>query len=122
MDISEKIKRIVHGLKVPKKRNINDIQEIEKEELKYAIESGEKFILVDVRSPQEFEEGAIAFATNIPLYELNAVADFILPNDNQKIILYCKTGIRSKKAYKILEKKGYKNIYSLKGGIEEYNS
>ena len=75
-------------------------------------------IIVDTRSPQEFAENRIKFAINIPVYNLNREAEKVLTDKNRLIVLYCQYGERSKKAYQILEEKGYTNIYSLKGGIE----
>ena len=101
------------------KRNIKNIREISYEELKEILKENNDIKIVDIRSPQEFEEKRIMHAINIPLYDLNKKADFLLSNKDMLIVLYCGCGIRSKKAYKILEEKGYTNLYSLSGGIEE---
>lgn len=65
--------------------------------------------IIDVRSRQEFIEGHIAGAINIPLIYIR---DYPF-SKNQTIILYCNAGIRSVKAKYILEKRGYKDIYIL---------
>jgi len=77
-------------------------------------------IIVDVRSSQEYEEGHICGAINIPEYKINCNIDKVLPNKEKEIVLYCSSGIRSKDAYKKLVKLGYKNVYNLYGGIENY--
>ena len=57
---------------------------------------------------------------NIPLYEIEKRAESILINKEAIIITYCSAGIRSKKALKILRKMGYKNLYTIEGGINIY--
>lgn len=88
------------------------------EEMKYIKQTNQEVILLDVRSPQEFEEGHINGAINLPLYELCKNAKNKINDTNRIVICYCATGIRSKKAVKILQKCGYKNVYNLKNGIK----
>lgn len=75
-------------------------------------------ILLDVRSPQEYNEGYLNSSINIPLYELEMCCDCKLKDKEQVIVVYCQSGIRSKKAIKILKKNGFKNLYNLKGGLD----
>lgn len=78
--------------------------------------------MIDTRSPQEFAENRINGAINIPDYEILKKARCMLPNKEALIILYCQSGDRSKKAYMLLEKLGYSNLYNLKGGLDNaYN-
>lgn len=58
-------------------------------------------------------------AINIPLYKLLECYEYKLKDKNKIIVIYCQSGIRSKKAIKILFKKGFKNLYNLKGGLDE---
>lgn len=74
-------------------------------------------VIIDVRSKNEYNEGHINGAINIPLSKINSVIK--IANKNDIIIVYCKLGIRSKKAVDILNKMGYNNVFSLKNGIEE---
>lgn len=74
-------------------------------------------ILIDVRSPQEYEEQHENGAICIPHYEIGSKVEKILNKKEQLIILYCQTGVRSKKAYDILEKLGYTNVYHIKDGL-----
>ena len=78
------------------------------EELK-ELQKYKDIILIDVRSRQEFFEGHLKEAINIPLMDIKKY-NF---NENQGLVLYCNAGIRSVKAGRILESKGYKNIYIL---------
>ena len=75
-------------------------------------------ILIDVRSPQEYNEGHLDNSILLPEYEILKKIEDIIPNKNTKIILYCSSGTRSKKAQEKLEKMGYKNIYNVLNGVE----
>jgi len=119
MKIKYKLRKVWRKFATNNTRNIDSIREIDYENLKKLIEFEKDLKIVDIRSPQEFEERRIRYAINIPLYDLNKKATYMLPDKNKIIILYCGCGIRSKKAYKILEKMGYTNLYSLKGGISD---
>ena len=88
-------------------------------ELKQRQKAGAK--IIDVRSSQEYNEGHIAGAINIPYYEINRNIDKIINDKNKEIVLYCESGSRSKQAYKKLIKLNYKNVYNLIGGIENWN-
>ncbi|CDA31204.1 rhodanese domain-containing protein [Clostridium sp. CAG:492] len=70
-------------------------------------------IIVDVRSEQEFKEGHINGAINIPLYKVKSDFQKKVKNKNEYIVLYCTSGIRSKKAQNILISMGYTNVYNL---------
>ena len=86
---------------------IEDKKLIEEEWEKYKHDNA---ILIDVRSRQEFSEGHIEGAISIPYYELWKKANNQIKDNNTKIIIYCNTGSRTKKAEKILKKLGYINI------------
>ena len=92
--------------------------EINMEELKQKQQNGA--IIIDVRSVQEYNEGHLNYAKNIPDYKINNNIVNIIQNKNQEIVLYCESGTRSKKAYKKLTKYGYTNVYNLYGGLENY--
>lgn len=84
-------------------------------ELNTLIRQNPDCILLDVRSVQEYKEGHLNRAVNIPLYELEMKCNF--QTKNKMIIVYCQSGIRSKKAVRILRKKGYTNLYNLQNGL-----
>ncbi len=102
--------------KIKRYRNDEDINIIE---LNNILKINNECILLDVRSLQEYEEGHLTGATNIPLYELEQCCDCKLKDKEKTIIVYCQSGIRSKKAINILKKNGFKNLYHLKGGLDE---
>lgn len=76
--------------------------------------------LVDVRSPQEYNEGHLENSILIPEYELTRKSKKELSNKEKTIIVYCSTGTRSKRAQKQLEKLGYYNVYNLYNGTQNY--
>lgn len=75
-------------------------------------------ILLDVRSNQEFNEGHIQGAINIPEYEINTKIEKEIPDKQQLIVIYCQYGERSKRVYMKMKKLGYNNIYNLYGGLD----
>lgn len=77
-------------------------------------------ILIDVRSNQEYKEGHLEGAINVPLYNLKNDISKYVSNKEDVLILYCSSGYRSKKAEDLLKKIGYVNIYTLKNGMEKY--
>jgi len=94
------------------------LKEITAKEL-YAMQvNGEKFQLIDVREPHEYDIVNIG-AELIPLATVAANADRI--DTDKKVVVHCKMGGRSAKAIHELEEKfGFKNLYNLKGGILAY--
>lgn len=86
------------------------------EELKEKINQGA--IILDVRSKQEYQEGHIIGAINIPEYEIDNRVEREIQNKNVPVVIYCQYGSRSRNVYGKMKRKGYTNIYNLKGGIE----
>ena len=76
-------------------------------------------IIVDVRTPEEFNEGHIENAINLPVDEIEDKALEVLPDQKEIYLLYCRSGNRSAQAAKILESIGYEIIYDF-GGINDW--
>ena len=76
----------------------------------------DEFIVIDVRTLEEFESGHIEDSSNIEWQEISSIADNI--NKDQKIYLYCRSGRRSQNATDILVDLGYKDVTNL-GGIKD---
>lgn len=99
------------------KRLYRSKQNISKEEMEEILSNYSNAILLDVRSHQEYEEGHLNGAINIPIYDLFRDASKKLTDKEAVIISYCTVGVRSENAINILRKMGYKNLYHLDGGI-----
>lgn len=108
------IRKIKNIIKIKLYRGMEE-GDIELEELKQLQKEGA--IIIDVRSPQEYEEEHVNGAILIPEYEIKKSIESKVKNKNQNIVVYCSSGSRSKKAQKILKKLGYKNVYNLYNGF-----
>ena len=87
-------------------------------EAKQIMDSEEGYIILDVRTQEEYDEGHIPGAILIPNTEIEARAEAELPDKDQMLLVYCRSGNLSKKAVDILVKLGYTNIREF-GGILE---
>ena len=78
------------------------------------------YIILDVRRPDEFAEGHIPGAINVPNEEIGTAEIAALPDKSQLIFVYCRSGRRSKEAAEKLVALGYTNIVEF-GGILDYH-
>ncbi len=92
--------------------------EIVASDLKAALDRGESYLLVDVREPQELTINAIPGAIAVPFGDLPGGLEAF--GRGRAIVVYCKTGIRSAAAVKVLQSAGYSNVRHLTGGIESW--
>ena len=77
-------------------------------------------IILDVRTPEEFWEGHIPNAINIPNEGIGAEEISELPDKEQLILVYCRSGNRSKQASQKLADLGYTNVVEF-GGIRDWD-
>ena len=77
------------------------------------------YIILDVRRPDEFAEGHIPGAINVPNEEIGTTEIAELPQKSQLILVYCRSGRRSKEASEKLVMLGYTNIVEF-GGILDW--
>lgn len=77
------------------------------------------YILLDVRRPDEFETGHIPGAILLPNEDIGFVEPTELPDKNQTIFLYCRSGNRSKMAAQKLSRLGYNNLVEI-GGVNTW--
>lgn len=82
-------------------------------------QGGKSVQLIDVREISEYRQGRIAGAENIPLSQIQQKLDHI--SKDLPVFLYCRSGMRSKQAGKILSRNGYSQISNLSGGIMAWN-
>ena len=93
-------------------------QQITQEEAKKIMDSGEEHIVLDVREQDEFDEGHIPNAILIPYTEIDAKAEGILTDKDAQILVYCRSGRRSKIAAESLANLGYTNVKEFGGIID----
>ena len=89
------------------------------EEAATLMKEEKNYIILDVRRPDEYAEGHIPGAINVPNEEIGTAEIAELPDKSQLILVYCRSGRRSKEASKKLVKLGYTNIVEF-GGILDW--
>ena len=99
--------------------NKNVYEQITPDEAKALMDSEDGYIILDVRTPEEFAERHIEGAILIPDYEIGEKAESILTDKEQLILVYCRSGRRSKNAANELATLGYTNIKEF-GGINDW--
>jgi len=96
-----------------------EVPTISATELKTKIDRKDKFVLVDVREPFEYDISRIPGSKLIPLGELPARLSELDSAD--EIVLHCKVGGRSAKALRILQEAGFRKLNNLQGGITAWS-
>ncbi|MBO5109402.1 MAG: rhodanese-like domain-containing protein [Clostridia bacterium] len=97
----------------------NTYEQITPTEAKALMDSEQNHVILDVRTPEEYAAGHIAGAILLPDYEIREKAESILTDKEQLILVYCRSGRRSKNAAKELAALGYTNIKEF-GGINNW--
>ena len=93
-------------------------EQITAEEAKKIMNSGEEHIILDVRAQNEYDQGHIPGAILIPHTEIENRAEDELPDKDKLILVYCRSGRRSKIAAESLAKLGYTNVKEFGGIID----
>ncbi len=93
-------------------------EQIKAEEAKKIMDSGEEHIILHTREQDEFDEGHIPGAILIPYTEIVNKAEEMLPDKDKLILVYCRSGRRSKIAAESLAKLGYTNVKEFGGIID----
>ena len=88
------------------------------EEAKQIMDTEEGYIILDVRTQDEYDQGHIPGAILIPDTEIKAKAEDVLTDKDQLILVYCRSGRRSKIAAEALVELGYTNIKEFGGIID----
>ena len=88
------------------------------EEAKQIMDTEEGYIILDVRTQEEYDEGHIPGAIVISHEEIKEKAEEVLPDKDQLILVYCRSGRRSKIAAEALAALGYTNIKEFGGIID----
>ena len=115
---------VLNGVLFPEKydtvhRNADNFQEISQEQAKQMMEQDDGHVIVDVRRQDEYDTGHIPGAILIPNESIGTEQPAQLPDLDQIILIYCRSGNRSKQAARKLFEMGYTNIYEF-GGINTW--
>ena len=97
-----------------------EYKKITSDEAKKMMET-QKVIVVDVRTLEEYKEGHIPNAISVPLETIENEAETKLKNKDDLILVYCRSGRRSREAALKLIEKGYTNVIDF-GGIQDWNA
>ena len=89
------------------------------EEAKEIMDTEEGYVILDAREQDEYDAGHISGAILIPYTQIEAKANEMLPDKDQLILVYCRSGRRSKIAAEALAELGYTNIKEF-GGILDW--
>ena len=95
---------------------------ISPQQVKNAVDAKEKITIVDVRRPEEYKTGHLNNSILLTLDTINTKAAQTLPDKNQMLYVYCRTGKRSAQAVIHLQKMGYANVHSMDGGITAWEN
>ena len=96
----------------------NSYEQITPAEAKEIMDERDDYVILDVRTQEEFDEAHIDGAILIPDYEIAAKAENILKDKNQLILVYCRSGRRSKLASEKLVSLGYADVKEFGGIID----
>ena len=96
----------------------NTYEQITPAEAKGIMDTEQNYIILDVRTEEEFAEGHIKDAILIPDDEITEKAESILTDKDQQILVYCRSGRRSKNAASRLVELGYSNVKEFGGIID----
>ncbi len=105
-------------IKVSEKGEKTMYKQITAEESKKIMDSGEEYTLLDVREQDEFDEGHIPNAILISYTEIEVKAKEVLPDKDKQILVYCRSGRRSKIAAESLVTLGYTDVKEFGGIID----
>ena len=80
-----------------------------------------EFVILDVRTAEEYVEGHIENAVNIDFYADAFPNELDVLDRENTYLIYCRTGSRSGSTFKMMRKLGFKDVYNMEGGIEEWS-
>lgn len=107
------------GCGAPDAEGASGYTQITAEEAKQIIDGDGDYIILDVRTEEEYAEGHIPNALLIPDYEIQEKAGELLTDKGQTILVYCRSGNRSKVASEKLAEMGYTDVREF-GGINDW--
>ncbi len=78
------------------------------------------FVIIDVRTPEEFKSGHIEGAINIDYYSPDFKERISRLDRNKTYLVYCESGVRSSLAMIVFKELGFKKVYNMAGGIKKW--
>ena len=102
-----------------KKETTMAYEQISQKEAKSLMDNNKNIVILDVRTKKEFDEGHIKGAINIPVETIGSIPPAQLRDKKQMILVYCRSGRRSKMAAQKLGIMGYENVLEF-GGIMDW--
>ena len=100
-------------------QSVSANQTMTTQELQNKLNAKGNFVLLDVRTQEEYNAGYIAGAILLPYDEIKAKATIVLPDKEKEIVLYCRSGRRSAIAKKSLLDLGYQKVVDF-GGVKRW--
>ena len=97
---------------------VSTYEQITAEQAKTIMDTEKDYVIIDARTEEEFAEGHVENSILIPEYEIKDRAEKELPDKEQLILVYCRSGRRSKIASEELVKLGYTNVKEFDGIID----
>ncbi len=80
------------------------------------------FVIIDVRTPEEFTEGYIEGAINIDFYSETFADELDILDKNKTYLIYCRSDNRSGRALPLMEELNFREVYNMTGGIIQWNA
>jgi rhodanese-related sulfurtransferase len=80
------------------------------------------FVILDVRTPEEFQEGYIEDAINLDYYAKTFLDDLDRLDKTKVYLIYCRTDSRSGKTFGFMKKLGFQEVYHMVGGITRWKA
>ena len=110
-------------VEVPTAQSIELINAADAGQLLTDNEGTADFVILDIRTPDEFNSGRIAGSVNIDFYESNFASELAKLDKDKTYFVYCNSGNRSGSAMGTMRDLGFVDVYDLDGGIQAwYNS
>jgi rhodanese-related sulfurtransferase len=96
----------------------NSYTHLSQDDAKKIIQTESNVIILDVRTQEEYEKKHIKNSVLLPIDELRKGNFALLPDKNQKILIYCWTGRRAEASAEILAKENYTNVFEFGGLVD----
>ncbi len=91
------------------------------QEVNTLLDENKEVVLIDVRTPDEFNQGHLEGADLINFYGANFQDEVAKLDKEKEYVIYCRSGGRSGKAVNMMQQMGFKNVHNMSGGILAWN-